>query len=572
MKRILFTLSLLLGMAVVALPHTVAQDTLLDFSDIEFTESPDTSAEAMEYIGVHEDVVFSDGQELVDSAAGQAVLAAADGDATGGGTPQTLWGIFVAGFLGGFLAILMPCIYPLIPLTVSFFTKRAETKGKGIQGALLYGLSIIVIYVALGLLVTVIFGASALNELATNGIFNIFIFLVLLIFGISFLGAFEITLPSAFVNKVDSKSDAKGLIGIFFMAATLAVVSFSCTGPIIGSVIVLVNQTGNYLGPVIGMFGFSLALALVFTVFAIFPSWMTSLPKSGGWLNSVKVVLGFLEIALALKFLSTADLVYHWGILDREVFLVLWIVIASFIGLYLLGKIKLSHDSDLPHISIVRLFLSGGFFAFALYMVPGLWGAPLKVISGLVPPMHTQDFRAATYGQRVSSTAAPESTSGQPKKYSDFLHVPNDIDGYLDYEEALQYAKTVNKPLFLDFTGHGCVNCREMENNVWVDPAIDNLLRNEYIVVSLYTDERRALPEDEQFYSDVLKREVNTIGKKFMHLQADRFNSISQPYYVLYSPEEELLVSPPVGAEFDKQKFLAYLALGLKNFNEKQIP
>lgn len=569
MKRLVLALSFLLGTVILTMPHGFAQDTLLNFDDVVFTDGQDTLTETSgdTLMEVPQDVVFTDGQDTSDTAS--SVASPAESTAGMTDTPKSLWGIFVAGFLGGFLAILMPCIYPMIPLTVSFFTKRAETRGKGIQGALLYGLSIIVIYVALGLLVTIIFGASALNELATNGLFNLFIFAVLLVFGISFLGAFEITLPSSFVNKVDSKSDAKGLIGIFFMAATLAVVSFSCTGPIIGSVIVLVNQTGNYLGPVIGMFGFSLALALVFTVFAIFPSWLTSIPKSGGWLNSVKVVLGFLEIALALKFLSTADLVYHWGILDREVFLAVWIVIAAFIGLYLLGKIKLSHDADLPHVSIIRIFLAGGFFAFALYMVPGLWGAPLKVISGLVPPMHTQDFRVATFDQRASGPSVSASSSIQ-KKYADFLHVPNDIDGFLDYEEALQYARSVNKPLFLDFTGHGCVNCREMENNVWVDPPIDNLLRNEYIVVSLYTDERRELPNEEQFYSDVLKRQVNTIGKKFMHLQALRFNSISQPYYVLYSPDEELLVSPPIGAEFNKQKFLAYLEQGLKTFNEKQ--
>ncbi|GGC38264.1 hypothetical protein GCM10011386_32990 [Parapedobacter defluvii] len=567
MRHLVLALSFLLGMVFTALSQDTGQDTLLNFDDVVFTDGQDTSTEVGEdtLLEVPEDLEFTDGQDT-------AAVAAVDIPATTTDTPQSLWGIFVAGFLGGFLAILMPCIYPMIPLTVSFFTKRAETRGKGIQGALLYGLSIIVIYVALGLLVTVIFGASALNELATNGIFNLFIFAVLLVFGISFLGAFEITLPSSFVNTVDSKSDTNGLIGIFFMAATLAVVSFSCTGPIIGSVIVLVNQTGNYLGPVIGMFGFSLALALVFTVFAVFPNWLTSLPKSGGWLNSVKVVLGFLEIALALKFLSTADLVYHWRILDREVFLVLWIVISALVGFYLLGKIKLSHDSDLPYISLTRLFLAGGFFAFALYMVPGLWGAPLKVISGLIPPMHTQDFRVATFDQRPVAAGAGTAT-GMPavKKYADIpLHVPNDIDGFLDYDEALKYAKQVNKPLFLDFTGHGCVNCREMENNVWVDPPIDNLLRNEYIVVSLYTDERHKLPEAEQFYSPVLERQVNTVGKKFMHLQASRFNSISQPYYVLYSPDEELLVSPPIGAEFNKQKFLAYLEQGLKTFNEKQ--
>lgn len=523
-----------------------------DLEDITFTE-----------IGEGGDDTLPADNAAVDTAG----TAAAPAAGAGSDAEKGLWAIFLAGLAGGFLAIIMPCIYPMIPLTVSFFTKRAESKGKGIRGAVLYGLSIIVIYVLLGLLITVTFGSAALNELSTNGIFNIFIFLVLLIFGISFLGAFEITLPSSLTNTLDAKSDVGGLVGIFFMAATLAVVSFSCTGPIIGTLIVTVNQSGGYMGPVMGMFGFSLALALVFTVFAIFPGWMTSLPKSGGWLNSVKVVLGFLEIALSLKFLSTADLVYHWGILDREVFLALWIVIAALTGFYLLGKLKFSHDSDLPYISITRLFLAGGFFAFALYMVPGLWGAPLKIISGLAPPLSTMDFRLTGGTGAVTGTAGiNQLPGGAKKKYSDFLHVPNDIDGFLDYEEALAYAKTVNKPLFLDFTGHGCVNCREMEYNVWPVPEIDKMLREDYIVVSLYTDDRTSLPEEEVFYSDILQTTVNTIGKKFKHLQAEQYNTISQPYYVLISPDEQLLVAPPIGAEFNKDKFKAYLEKGLKAF------
>jgi len=527
------------------------QADTVSFDDIEFTEiGADTATENPN------DTNANVGQQQ-NQASAETTISASPANGL------SLWSTFLAGLLGGFLAILMPCIYPMIPLTVSYFTKRSESKGKGIQGSMLYGLSIIVIYVLLGLVITAIFGASALNELATNGIFNIFIFLVLLIFGISFLGAFEITLPSSLTNKLDAKSDSRGLTGIFFMAATLAVVSFSCTGPIIGTLIVTVNQTGSYLAPTIGMFGFSLALALVFTVFAIFPNWLTSLPKSGGWLNSVKVVLGFLEIALSLKFLSTADLVYHWGILDREVFLTIWIVSSVFIGLYLLGKLKLSHDSDLPYLSVSRILLAGAFFAFALYMVPGLWGAPLKVISGLTPPMTTQDFKISN---QLNPSNAVVNDIGKKKKYSDILHVPNNIDGFLDYEEALQYAKQVNKPLFLDFTGHGCVNCREMEAAVWPDPPIDKLLRAEYIVVSLYTDDRTSLPKNEQFYSDVINTQVNTIGKKFKHLQAAKYNTISQPYYVLISPNEDLLVSPPVGAEFNKSKFLAYLQSGLENF------
>lgn len=479
-------------------------------------------------------------------------------------TTDSLWTIFIAGLIGGFIAFFLPCIYPMVPLTVSFFTKRAETKGKGIRGAIIYGLSIIVIYVILGLIITLIFGAGALNELATDGIFNIFIFLVLLVFGISFLGAFEITLPSSFVNKIDSKSDSKGLGGIFFMAATLAVVSFSCTGPVIGSVLVAVSQTGDYLAPIMAMFGFSLALALIFTVFAIFPSWLTSLPKSGGWLNSVKVVLGFLEIALALKFLSMADTVFGWRILDREVFLVIWIAIGILLTLYLLGKIKLSHDSEMKYLSIPRLFLAGTFLAFTLYLIPGLWGAPLKLISGLAPPFHTQDF-VLTEGSGTKET----DKSAQTKKYSDLFKMPHNIDGFFDYDEALAYSKKVNKPMLLDFTGLVCVNCREMEENVWSDPRVLKILKEDYVLVSLYTDSKTELPENEKFDSKILETTVNTVGKKFKHFQADHFKTISQPYYVLWDLNETELVSPPIGVEFNIEKYIAYLNKGLAEFKKR---
>ena len=525
-----------------------------------------------------EDLVFTEVGSAQDSAANNAIKDSISKDTTAAtaivaktqpteGGSNTLLSIFAAGFIAGLIAFLLPCIFPMVPLTVSYFTKRAETKGKGIQGAIIYGVSIIVIYVVLGLLITVIFGASALNELATDGFFNVFIFLILLIFGISFLGAFEITLPSSFVNKMDSKSDSKGLTGIFFMAATLAVVSFSCTGPLIGTLLVTVGQTGGFLAPIMGMFGFSLALALIFVVFAIFPSWMTSLPKSGGWLNAVKVVLGLIEIALALKFLSTADLAYHWGILDREVFIAIWIVIAFILGFYLLGKIKFSHDSDLPYISIPRLFLGGAAFVFAFYLMPGLWGAPLKAVSALVPPLSTQDF---VIGQEGNSGNQAASSKHSKRKYSEFLHIPHNIDGFFDYEEALAYAKEVKKPLFLDFTGHGCVNCREMEARVWSDPRVLKKLKEDYIVVSLYTDDKTALPESEQFDSKVLETKVNTVGKKFKHLQAERFNTISQPYYVLLGTNEKELVSPPIGVEFSIEKYLQYLDKGLSEFAKKQ--
>ena len=530
----------------------------------------DTTAAA----DIPDDVVFTEVGSAQDSAANSLVKDSVKKDTAASvkqtktkpdkGESEGLLSIFAAGFIAGLIAFLLPCIFPMVPLTVSYFTKRAETKGKGIQGAVIYGISIIVIYVFLGLLITIIFGASALNELATDGFFNVFIFLVLLIFGISFLGAFEITLPSSFVNKMDAKSDSKGLTGIFFMAATLAVVSFSCTGPLIGTLLVTVGQSG-YLAPVMGMFGFSLALALIFVVFAIFPSWLTGLPKSGGWLNAVKVVLGLIEIALALKFLSTADLAYHWGILDREVFISIWIVISFVLGFYILGKIKFSHDSDLPYVSVPRLFIAGAAFTFAFYLIPGLFGAPLKAVSALVPPMSTQDF---VIGQGSTSSAAANPSHAK-RKYADFLHIPHNIDGFFDYEEALAYAKEVNKPLFLDFTGHGCVNCREMEARVWSDPRVLKKLKEDYIVVSLYTDDKTALPEGEQFDSKILETRVNTIGKKFKHLQAERFNTISQPYYVLLGTDEKLLVSPPIGVEFNIEKYLQYLDNGLAEFAKK---
>lgn len=394
--------------------------------------------------------------------------------------------------------------------------------------------------------------------------FNIFIFIILLIFGISFLGAFEIMLPSSVVNKLDAKSDSKGLGGIFFMAATLAVVSFSCTGPLIGTSLVAINT--DLLTPIVVMFGFSLSLALIFTTFAIFPSLMTGLPKSGGWLNAVKVVLGFLELGLSLKFLSTADLAYHWGILDREIFLAIWIILAILLGIYLLGKIKFSHDSDLPYVSVPRLFLATASFVFAVYLIPGLWGAPLKAVSSLVPPLSTQDFVIGE-GSGVSSSA---DHSGKKKKYADFLHIPHGIDGYFDYEEALAYSKEVNKPLFLDFTGHGCVNCREMEAKVWSDKNVLKRLKEDYIVVSLYTDDKTALPESEQFYSKVLKTQVNTVGKKFQHLQAERFGTVAQPYYVLLDTKGEVLVSPPIGVEYNIDAYLGYLDKGLAEFANRK--
>ena len=536
--------------------------------DVKALAVQDTTSAA----GIPDDLVFTDGAATVDTLAETvAVKDTAKLDSVKAvltspakGEPQSLWVTFGLGLLAGIAAFFLPCIFPMVPLTVGFFTKRAESRSKGIRSAIIYGLSIIFIYVGLGVIITLIWGASALNELSTDGFFNIFIFIVLVIFGVSFLGAFEITLPSSFVNKLDSKSDSKGLSGIFFMAATLAVVSFSCTGPLIGTSLVAINT--DLLTPIVVMFGFSLSLAFIFTMFAIFPSLMSGLPKSGGWLNSIKVVLGFLELGLALKFLSSADLAYHWGILDREVFLAIWIVLAILLGVYLLGKIKFSHDSDLPYVSIPRLFLAVTSFVFAVYLIPGLWGAPLKAVSGLVPPLSTQDF---VINQDGNSGVASKPNHPN-RKYSDFLTIPHNIDGFFDYDEALVYAKEVNKPLFLDFTGHACVNCREMESKVWSDPRVLAVLKNDYVVVSLYTDDKTSLPEAEQYDSKILDTRINSIGKKFKDLQATKFNTISQPYYVLLGTDEKKLISPPIGVELNIEKYLEYLNSGLSEFRKKK--
>lgn len=554
MKKTSLLLLLIVSFLFVAAPNSFALKLQTDTTasvpdDLQFTT-----------VGSKEDSVANSKIKASPEADSTKTISPAPAKTQEEAKPQSLWVTFGLGLLAGIAAFFLPCIFPMVPLTVGFFTKRAESKGKGIRSAIIYGLSIIIIYVALGVIITLIWGASALNQISTDGFFNVFIFLILVIFGVSFLGAFEIMLPSSFVNKLDAKSDAKGLSGIFFMAATLAVVSFSCTGPLIGTSLVAINT--DLWTPIVVMFGFSLSLALIFTMFAIFPSLMTGLPKSGGWLNSVKVVLGFLELGLSLKFLSTADLAYHWGILDREVFLAIWIVLAILLGVYLLGKIKFSHDSDLPYVSVPRLFVAGASFVFAIYLIPGLWGAPLKAVSALVPPLSTQDFIANGNG----SAEGPATKTHSKRKYSEFLHIPHNIDGFFDYEEALAYAKEVKKPLFLDFTGHGCVNCREMEARVWSDPRVLKKLKEDYIVVSLYTDDKTSLPENERFQSKAISREVTTVGLKFQHLQAERYKTLAQPYYVLVGLDEKELVSPPIGVEYDIDKYLAYLDKGLAEF------
>ena len=474
---------------------------------------------------------------------------------------QSLWTIFLLGLLGGFAAFLMPCIFPMVPMTVSYFTKKEVTKRKGVINALIYGLSIIVIYVVLGLLITIIFGADALNVLSTNGIFNFFFFLLLVVFALSFLGAFELVLPSSWVNKMDSKSDKKGLGGLFFMAGTLALVSFSCTGPIVGTLLVQAATMGQLLGPVIGMLGFAIALAIPFVLFAMFPAWMKAMPKSGGWLNSVKVVLGFLELAFSFKFLSNVDLAYHWNWFDREIFLSLWIVISALMGFYLLGKLKLPNDSDVKHVSTSRLVLAIITLSFTVYMIPGLWGAPLKSIAAFLPPMSTQDFV-------MTAGSAPVATHNSgTHKYGDIFHAPLGLDVFYDYDEGLAYAKKVNKPVFIDFTGHACVNCRKMEASVWPDKEVLSHLTNDYVVIQLYVDDKTDLAVSEQSVSKYSGNKIETIGNKWSDLQASRFNANSQPFYVLLDTKGDLLVQPK-GADYDPRSFTGYLDSGLDAFKK----
>ena len=465
------------------------------------------------------------------------------GDSTVSAADTSWLFIFFAGFLGGLIALLTPCVWPMIPMTVSFFLKRTKDRKKAIRDAITYGLSIIVIYLVMGLLITGIFGASALNDLSTNAIFNILFFLLLVVFAVSFFGAFELVLPASWTSKLDSKADSTtGILSIFFMSFTLVLVSFSCTGPIIGTLLVQAASMGTAVGPAIGMFGFALALSIPFSVFAIFPNMLQSMPKSGGWLNSVKVVLGFLELALALKFLSVADLAYGWRLLDREAFIVLWIVIFSLLGVYLLGKIKFSHDSEVKYVSVPRLFMAIISFAFAIYMVPGLWGAPLKAISAFAPPLYTQDFNL----------------------YKNEVHAAFD-----DYESGMAYAKKVNKPVMIDFSGFGCVNCRKMEASVWTDPKVKQMLENDYVLITLMVDDKTKLPQPIEIKENGKTRKLKTIGDKWSYLQRSKFGSNAQPFYILLNDEGQPL-GPSYAFNEDVSKYIQFLQNGLKEFKKEQ--
>jgi len=454
---------------------------------------------------------------------------------------SSLWLIFLWGFGGGLLALLTPCVWPMIPMTVSFFLKKSGNRSKSVRDAAIYGISIIVIYLSLGLAITAIFGASKLNELSTNALFNIAFFLLLLIFAISFFGGFDITLPSKWSNSVDAKAErATGLISIFFMAFTLALVSFSCTGPIIGTLLVEAATMGNLIGPAVGMGGFAVALALPFSLFAIFPSWLKEMPRSGGWLNSVKVVLGFLELALSLKFLSVADLAYGWGILDREVFICLWVVIFALLGIYLLGKLRFSHDAPLDHVSIPRFFLSLASFAFALYLIPGLWGAPLKGVSAFVPPLFTQDFNLYAGGQ---------------------------FEEFNDYDEGMRYAADNHRPVLIDFSGYGCVNCRKMEGAVFDTPVVTSTIKENFVLIKLMVDDKTQLDTPLTVEENGKRIKLETVGEKWSYLQRSKFAANSQPYYIILDNNGKAISSPTYYDE-NVTAFVEWLNAGMKEYEK----
>ncbi len=510
-------------------------------TDVAASQESETETESVE-TGEADTVLFADGDG---SAAEDWAPVIQELEHLGETTaqPDRSWiYIFFAGFLGGLLALFTPCVWPIIPMTVSFFLKRSKDKKKGIRDAWTYGASIVVIYVLLGLAITLIFGASALNALSTNAIFNIFFFLMLVVFAASFFGAFELTLPSSWSNAVDSKAERTGgLLGIFLMAFTLSLVSFSCTGPIIGFLLVEVSTTGSVVAPAIGMLGFAIALALPFTLFALFPSWLKSMPKSGGWMNVIKVSLGFLELAFALKFLSVADLAYSWGILDRETFLALWIVLFALLGFYLLGKIRFPHDGEEQPTGVLRFFLALCSFAFAVYMVPGLWGAPLKAVSAFAPPMRTQDFNL----------------------YSHEVHAQFD-----DYDAAMDYARRVGKPVMLDFTGYGCVNCRKMEAAVWTDPQVSRLMTEEYVLVTLYVDNKTPLPAPLRVTENGKERTLRTVGDKWSYLQRAKFGANAQPFYMLIDNAGKPL-NKSYSYNEDIPSYVDFLQTGLQRYKNR---
>ncbi|MDC8000951.1 cytochrome c biogenesis protein CcdA [Aequorivita todarodis] len=526
----------------------------------ENEETPEATTEIIEEVIVVDSVKTEVAKDTVQAATDRSLSAIEQNKKH---EKKGLWTIFIVAFLFGFTALLTPCVFPMIPMTVSFFTKQSKTRAAGIKNAIIYGLAIIVIYVFLGAVVTGVFGADALNALSTNVWFNIIFFLLLVVFALSFLGAFEIMLPNSWANKVDKQADRGGLIGIFFMALALAIVSFSCTGPIVGTLLVEAASKGG-IAPFVGMFGFSLALALPFALFAAFPGWMNSLPKSGGWLNTVKVFLGFLELALAFKFLSNADLVLQLHLLEREVFLAIWIAVFGTLALYLFGKIQLPHDSPLTHISVGRLSLGLIVLSFTIYMIPGLWGAPLKLISGFPPPMQ---YSESSYGVGYTKLSSGATVSAD-HDFPEGAHLgPQDILSFYDYETGLAYAKKVGKPVLIDFTGYACVNCRKMEERVWSEPKILKLLNEDIVLISLYVDDKRPLPEGEEVTSEISGKKLRYIGQKWSEFQILKYKANAQPFYVLMDHDEENLIDP-VGYTPDIEEYYAWLQKGVGAFKK----
>jgi thiol:disulfide interchange protein DsbD len=485
-----------------------------------------------------------------------------------GGKQEGIIAFLIFAFLGGLVAVITPCVFPMLPMTVTFFTKRSETRALALKRAFGFGFSIIGIYASLGLIFAFFgLGADFGNWLSTHWVPNVLFFVIFIVFAASFLGMFEITLPHKFVNSVDSKSSMGNFMGIFFMAFTLVLVSFSCTGPIVGSLLIEAVG-GNFVKPLLGMAAFGAGLAAPFTLFAIFPSWIQNLPKSGGWLNSVKVVLGFLELAFAFKFLSIPDQTYHWGLLDREIYIAIWIVIFFLMGMYLLGKLKFSHDSDIPYLSVPRLVLAIATFTFVLYLVPGLFGAPLKALSGYLPPQETLDFDLSkSKGGSTQNHSEAKSDLGEVR-FNNLFHLPHELNGFFDYKQALAYAKKVNKPIFIDFTGHGCVNCREMEANVWSDPAVLKRLKNDFVVLALYVDDKTELPANEWYTSSYDGKEKKTIGKQNADLQISKYKANAQPYYVLIDGNENILAEPKA-YDLKVENFVKFLDAGKQAFTAK---
>lgn len=480
---------------------------------------------------------------------------------------DSIWKIFLLGFGSGLLALIQPCVFPIIPLTVSFFTKRSKDKAKGRINAMVYAASILIIFVVFGFLVSLIFGSDALNSWSSSWLFNLVFFVLLFVFSLSFLGVFEITLPSSWINKTESFADRGGFIGIFFMAFSLVLISFSCTVPIIGNLLPLITK-GDAIRPLVGLGAFGLALAIPFGFFAWFPGFLQSLPKSGGWMNTVKVTLGFVELALCLIYLSKVDLAYHWQILSRDIFLVLWITIFGVLGLYLIGKIRLSHDSDIQHISVGRLLMAILSFAVTLYLLPGIFGAPLKPISGYLPPQATQDFDLSRL--LIEGVSNSPSHSTKPKKYNDIFHMPHGIDGYFDYEEGIQAAKESGKPVMLDFTGWACVNCRKMEAAVWSDANVLKRLKEDYVLISMFVDDKTMLPEDKQFISSYSGNKIKTLGNWYSDIQASKYNTNTQPFYVLMDNDGKLLNETRSFNE-DIDAYVKWLDKGLEEYKKRTV-